>query len=439
MLNKIFKLSESGSDFKTEVFAGVTTFMTMAYIIFVQPQILSAAGMDAGAVMVATCLAAALGSFVMGFLANYPIGVAPGMGENFFFTYTVVLAMGIAWEKALAIVFISGLFFILLTLFKIREMVITAVPNCLKYGIAVGIGLFIALIGLHDAGIIVQNPSALLKLGSFNEPPVILAIFGLLFTAVLLARGVKGAILIGIILSAILGVVFGIFQYGGLVSAPPSIAPTFLKMDIKGVLHWQYIIPIVIFLYMALFDTIGTLIGVASQAGIMKDGRMSRASKALMADAVATTAGAAMGTSTTLAYIESIAGVKVGGRTGLTAVVVGLLFIAAIFFSPIVKMVSGGVALKSGLVVHPVTAPALILVGAMMMWSIKNINWDEMVEAIPAFLTIVAIPFSYSIADGIAIGFISYPVLMLFSGRARHVSWLVYVLAALFILRYIFL
>jgi len=347
--------------------------------------------------------------------------------------------MGIAWEKALAIVFISGLFFILLTLFKIREMVITAVPNCLKYGIAVGIGLFIALIGLHDAGIIVQNPSALLKLGSFNEPPVILAIFGLLFTAVLLARGVKGAILIGIILSAILGVVFGIFQYGGLVSAPPSIAPTFLKMDIKGVLHWQYIIPIVIFLYMALFDTIGTLIGVASQAGIMKDGRMSRASKALMADAVATTAGAAMGTSTTLAYIESIAGVKVGGRTGLTAVVVGLLFIAAIFFSPIVKMVSGGVALKSGLVVHPVTAPALILVGAMMMWSIKNINWDEMVEAIPAFLTIVAIPFSYSIADGIAIGFISYPVLMLFSGRARHVSWLVYVLAALFILRYIFL
>lgn len=439
MFDKIFKYSESGSSFKAEVLAGVTTFMTMAYIIFVQPQVLGAAGMDAGAVMVATCLAAAVGSFIMGLYANYPIGVAPGMGENFFFTYTVVITMGVAWEKALAIVFISGLLFILLTLFKIREMVITAIPNCLKYGIAAGIGLFIALIGLHDAGIVVQNPSALLKLGVLNEAPVLLALFGLLFTAILLARKVKGAILIGIVVNVVIGIALGIFKYGGLISAPPDISPTFLKMDVLGVLHWQYIVPIVVFLYMALFDTIGTLIGVTSQAGIMKDGKIPRASRALMADAVATTAGAAMGTSTTLAYIESVAGVKVGGRTGLTAVVVGMLFILAIFFSPVVKMVSGGVPLSSGLIVHPITAPALILVGSMMMWSIKNINWDEMTEAIPAFLTIVAIPFSYSIAEGIAIGFISYPVLMLFSGRGREVSWLVYILACLFVLRYIFL
>ena len=435
----MFKLTESGASFRTEVMAGLTTFMTMAYVIFVQPQVLGAAGMDAGAVMVATCLAAALGSFIMGFYANYPIGVAPGMGENFFFTYTVVLAMGVSWQKALAIVFLSGVLFIILTLFRIREMVVNAIPSCLKYGIAAGIGLFIALIGMHDAGLVVQNPAALLKLGTFKEPAVLLSICGLIFTAVLLARRVNGAILIGILSSTVLGVVFGIFKYQGLVSSPPSVAPTLLQMDVKGVLELRYIVPIIVFLYMALFDTIGTLIGVTSQAGIMKDGQIPRASKALMADAVATTAGAAMGTSTTLAYIESIAGVKVGGRTGLTAVVVGVLFIVALFFSPVVKMVSGGVALSSGLIVHPITAPALILVGSMMMWSVRNINWDEMTEAIPAFLTVIAIPFSYSIADGIAIGFISYPLLMFFSGRGKSVSALVYILAALFVLRYLFL
>lgn len=439
MFNKIFKLTENQTTFRTELMAGITTFMTMAYIIFVQPQILGAAGMDRGAVMVVTCLAAAIGSFIMGLAANYPIGVAPGMGENFFFAYTLVLAMGVSWEKALAIVFVSGVLFILLTLFKIREMVIDAIPNCLKHGIAVGIGLFIALIGLHEAGIVVANPGALVKLGALHEPPVLLAVFGLLFTAILLVRHVKGAILLGMIASAIAGVFFGILNYKGLVGSPPSIAPTFLKMDLKGIISFQYVVPVVIFLYMALFDTIGTLIGVTSQAGIMKDGKMPRASQALMADATATTIGAALGTSTTLAYIESIAGVKVGGKTGLVAVVIGILFLVAIFFYPLVEMISGGVTLSGGLVMHPVTAPALVLVGSMMMWGIKNIEWENYYEAIPAFLTIVAIPFTYSITDGIAIGFVSYPLLKLFGGKGREVSWLVYLLGILFVLRYAFL
>ncbi len=438
-MNKIFKLAENNTTIKTELLAGITTFMTMAYIIFVQPQVLGAAGMDKGAVMVVTCLAAAIGSFIMGLAANYPIGVAPGMGENFFFTYTLVIAMGISWEKALAIVFVSGVLFMLLTLAKIRELVIEAVPNCLKHGIAVGIGLFIALIGMHEAGIIIANPSGLLKLGPLHEPAVLLSIFGIIFTSILVVRRVKGFIILGIIATAILGVVFQILDYKGIVEKPPSIAPTFLKMDIKGILDFEYVVPVIVFLYMALFDTIGTLIGVTSQAGIMKDGKMPRASQALMADAVATTIGAALGTSTTLAYIESITGVKVGGRTGLTAIIIGILFLLAIFFYPLVEMVSGGVTLKSGLIIHPVTAPALILVGSMMMWGIKNIEWDNFFDAIPAFLIIIAIPFTYSIADGIAIGFISYPILKLFGGKAREVSWLVYLLGLLFILRYIFL
>jgi len=435
----MFNLSQNNTSIRTEVLAGITTFMTMAYIIFVQPQVLGAAGMDAGAVMVATCLAAAIGSLIMGLFANYPIGVAPGMGENFFFTYTLVLTMLVPWQKALAIVFLSGVLFILLTFFKVRELVVNSIPPCLRHGIAVGIGLFISLIGLHDAGIVVQNPGALVKLGVLTEGPVILSIFGLLFTSVLLVRRVKGAILIGIAASMVIGLAVGFFKYNGIVAMPPSIAPTFMQMDVMGVLELKYLVPTVMFLYMAMFDTVGTLMGVTSQAGLMKDGEIPRAGRVLMADATATAVGAALGTSTTLAYVESIAGIKVGGRTGLTAVVVAALFLAAIFFYPIVGMVSKGVALSGGLVVHPVTAPALVLVGAMMMWGVKNINWDDMFEAIPAFLSVVAIPFTYSIADGIAIGFISYPVLKLFGGRAREVSPVVYVLGVLFVLRYVFL
>lgn len=439
MLNRIFKLRENSTTVGTEVSAGVTTFMTMAYIIFVQPQVLSAAGMDVGSVMMATCISSAIACLLMGFIANYPIGLAPGMGENFFFAYTVVVAMGISWEKALGMVFIAGVIFIILSLAKVREMVVNAIPHCLKQGIAVGIGLFIAFIGLINAGIITKNPGAIVQRGNFGEPAVLLAIFGLFVIAILMVRKIRGAILIGIIITAAAGVVTNILHYNGLVSRPPSISPTLFKFDLAGLLKWEYVVPILTFLYMAMFDTVGTLIGVASQAGMMKGEELPRASKALFADAVGTTVGAVCGTSTVTCYIESITGVKVGGRTGLTAVVVALLFLVATFFYPIVEMISGGVKTGSGTLLFPVTSPALIIVGSMMIWGVKEIDWDDCCEALPAFITIIGIPFTFSIADGIAMGFISYPVLKLFAGKGREVSWLVYLLAIIFALRYMFL
>ena len=439
MLNRLFKLSENKTTVGTEVMAGSTTFMTMAYIIFVQPQVLSAAGMDIGSVMMATCIASAVGCVLMGLLANYPIGLAPGMGENFFFAYTIVVAMGVPWEKALGMVFLSGALFAILSIFKVRQMVINAVPNGLKQGIAVGIGLFITFIGLINAGIIERNPGAIVERGNFSEPAVLLALFGLLVVSVLLVRKIKGAILIGMLVTAFTGVISGVLEFKGLVSRPPSISPTFFKFDILGLFHWEYIVPILTLLYMDMFDTIGTLIGVTSQSGLMKDGKLPRASRALFADAAGTAVGAVCGTSTVTAYIESVSGVKVGGKTGLTAIVVAFFFIVAIFFYPLVQMISGGVVTQGGAILHPVTAPALIIVGSMMMWGLRKIEWDDYTEAIPAFLTIVAIPFTFSIADGIAFGFISYPILKLAAGRGREVSKLAYVLGILFVLRYIFL
>jgi AGZA family xanthine/uracil permease-like MFS transporter len=435
-MTKLFQLAEHKTNVRTEIIAGVTTFMTMAYIVFVQAQVLGAAGMDPGSVMVATCLAAAAGSILMGMLANYPIGLAPGMGENFFFTYTIVIGMGVAWEKALGIVFIAGTLFAILSIVKVREMVINAVPDSLKYAIAVGIGLFIAFIGLNDAGIVIQNPSSLVKLGNLAEPAVWLAMIGVVIIAVLYARGIKGSILIGMLIVAAAGIVFRIVPFLGIVSLPPSVAPTFLKMDIWGVLRWEYAVPILIFLYMDMFDTVGTLLGVSSQAGFIKKGKLPRASQALFSDAAGTMVGAAFGTSTVTAYIESIAGVKVGGRTGLTAVVVGIMFVLAIFFYPLVQTISGGVALSSGTITHPITAPALIIVGSLMMKGVLLINWDDISDALPAFVTMVGIPFTYSIADGIALGFMSYPLIKLIAGKGREVSWLVYTLAIIFILRY---
>jgi AGZA family xanthine/uracil permease-like MFS transporter len=432
----IFKLSENRTTVRTEIVAGLTTFMTMAYIIFVQAQVLGAAGMDKGAVMVATCIAAAAASILMGLIANYPIGLAPGMGENFFFTYTIVLGMGVPWEKALGIVFISGALFAVLSLIRVREMIVNAVPDCLKQAIAVGIGLFIAFIGLHDAGVVVQNPSALVKMGSLAQPPVMLSLAGVLVIAVLYARGIKGSILIGMIVTAVAGVAIGIIPFRGVMSSPPSVAPTFLKMDILGVLRWEYVVPILTFLYMDMFDTVGTLLGVSTQAGLIKDGKLPRASGALFSDAAGTMVGAACGTSTVTAFIESVAGVKVGGRTGLAAVVTGLLFLVALFFYPLVETVSGGVTINGGASIHPITAPALIIVGSLMIQGVTSISWGDITDAVPAFLTIVSIPFTYSIADGIAIGFVSYPVIKLLSGKGRGVSPLVYALAILFILRY---
>ncbi len=432
----IFKLKENETTIRTEVVAGVTTFMTMAYIIFVQAQVQGAAGMDTGAVMVATCSAAAVATLIMGLVANYPIGLAPGMGENFFFAYTVVLGMGIPWQKGLGIVFISGCLFAFLSVIRVRKMILNAVPECLKHAIAVGIGLFIALIGFHDAGIVVQNPAALVTRGDLTQPPVLLSLAGLIIIAILYARGVRGALLIGMLATAVLGIVFKIITFHGVVSAPPSMAPTFLQMDVMGVLHWEYAVPIFTFLYMVMFDTVGTLIGVASQAGLMKNGELPRASRALFADAAGTMTGAVCGVSTVTSYIESVAGVKAGGRTGLTAVVISVLFVAAIFFYPLVETLSGGIALAGGLIVHPITAPALIIVGALMMGGILNIAWSDITEALPAFLTIVAIPFTYNIADGIALGFVSYPLIKLAAGRAREASVLAYALAIVFVLRY---
>lgn len=439
MFERIFKLKENSTTISTEVIAGVTTFMTMAYIIFVQPQILHAAGMDMGSVLMATCIASAIACLIMGFVANYPIGLAPGMGENFFFAYTVVLGMGVPWQTALGMVFVSGVIFMLLSIFKVRELVVNAVPDCLKQAIAVGIGLFIALIGFVEAGLVVKNPGGILQRGDFSSPAVLLGIFGILIIAVLMARKIKGAILLGILATTVVGILTGIVKYCGTCSMPPAIDPTLFKFDLKGLMKVEYIVPTLTFLYMVMFDTIGTLIGVASQAGLMKNGRLPRVSRALFADAAATTVGAVCGTSTVTAYIESVTGVKAGGRTGLTAIVIAILFLCSMFFFPLVQMVGGGVTLQDGTILQPITSPALIIVGALMMWGVKNIAWDDYTEAVPAFLTMLSIPLTFSIADGIAIGFISYPIIKALSGQAKNISWLVYVLAIIFILRYMFL
>ncbi len=438
MLEKLFKLTENQTNIRTEVIAGITTFMTMAYIIFVQPSILSIAGMDFGAVMMATCLSAALATLLMGFYANYPIALAPAMGENFFYVYTVVLTMGISWQVALGAVFLSGVAFFVLTLFKIRELIIDAVPRSLKNAIAVGIGFFITFIGLVNAGIIERNPAGIVKLGNLQSLPVLISIFGILVTIVLMVWRVKGAILIGIIATTLVSLPFGIVKYQGLVSAPPSLAPTFMQMDILGALQLGLVTVVTVFLFMAVFDAIGTLIGIGEQAGFLVNGRLPRANRALMSDALGTVVGASLGTSTVTAYIESAAGVEEGGRTGLANVITGVLFLLAIFFSPIVQMIGGGYQVGESLL-FPVTSPALIIVGSLMARNITKIIWDDMTEAFPAFLTVVGMPLTYSIADGLAFGFISYPILKALSGKFREISWLVYLLGLIFLLRYAFI
>jgi len=439
MLRRLFHLEEQGTDVRTEVLGGVTTFMTMAYIVFVNPAVLSGTGMDFGAVMTATCLSAAVATFAMGLLANYPIALAPGMGENFFFL-TVCVTMGVAWQTALGAVFIAGVVFILLTFFRIREMIIDAIPQSLKHAIAVGIGLFIAYIGLVGAGIAEKSDTGMLmRLGDLSRPPTLVACIGLVVTIALMARRVKGAILAGILFSTVLAWIMNLIEWQGLVAAPPSMAPTFLKLDVKGLFDTAMIPVIVIFLFMAVFDAIGTLIGVSERAGYLKDGKLPRATRALLADSSGTVVGSLCGTSTVTAYIESATGVEAGARTGLANMVTGLLFILVLFFSPLVKMVGGGVALEGGGALQPMTAPALIVVGCLMVESIRKIEWKDFTEAFPAFLVMIGIPFAWSIADGIAFGFISYPALKLLTGRRREASRLVYVLGLLFVARYVFL
>ena len=438
-IERFFRLRENSTTLRSEVRGGLTTFATMSYIIFVQPAVLSAAGMDFGAVMVATCLASALATLLMGLLANYPIALAPAMGHNFFFVFTVVLAMGIPWQKALGAVFISGAVFIGVSFFGLRERVIESVPDSLKHGIAVGIGLLIALVGLEWAGIVVDAPGTLVGLGDLGNPPVLLSIFGLATMAVLMAMKVRGAILIGMLASICAGIPFGLVEFRGVLDAPPSLAPTFLKLDVRGAMDLGLLTIVFVFFFLDLFDTVGTLIGVGEQAGFIRNGKLPGAKKALLSDAIGTVAGALLGTSTVTSYIESAAGISEGARTGLANMVVAGLFMVALFFQPLVQMIGGGYEAEGGLRLYPVIAPALVLVGGMMFRSATRIKWEDPTEGIPAFLALITMPVTFSITEGIAFAFISCSALKTATGRAREVSLLVHVFALLFLLRYIFI
>ncbi len=437
-LEKRFRLQEHQTSIRREVAGGLTTFMTMAYIIFVQPAVLGAGGMDTGSVMVATCLASAIAIFLMGWLANYPIALAPGMGHNFFFTYTVVLTLGFSWQQGLGAVFISGSLFVLLSFVGLREHLIHAVPPSLKNGIAVGIGLLIALVGLEWSGLVVDHPNTLVTLGRLNAPPTLLSLFGLAVMGALLVRGVRAAILIGILASTMVGLFTDMIHYQGIVGRVPSLAPTFLKLDVKGALQSGMFTVIFVFFFLDLFDTVGTLIGVTQEAGLLEaDGRLPRARQALLSDALGTVIGSLLGTSTVTSYIESASGVSAGARTGLANLVTGSLFLLALFFSPLIHMVAGGIPGPNGTTLYPVIAPALIVVGCFMIRNVSRIPWRDFSEALPAFLTILLMPLTFSITEGIAFGFIAYTFFKLVQGRLREVPALIVVFAILFTLRYV--
>lgn len=438
-LEKYFTLAALGTNIRTEVIAGVTTFMTMAYIIFVNPAMISATGMDFGAAMMATCLSAAFATIMMGVYVNYPIALAPGMGENAFFTYTVCLGMGVPWRVALGCVFIEGLIFIALTLTKMRQALMDAIPESLRHAVVCGIGLLIAFVGLKDAGLIVAHPATLVSLGDVMSRPALLSLGGLVFTGALLARNVKGAILWGLLATALAGMPLGLVKYQGLVAAPPSMMPTFMQMDIAGAMKMGLLSIILVFLFMDVFDTVGTLAGVGELGGFIKNGKFPRVGEAMLTDAVGTCAGAAFGTPVVTSFIESASGIACGGRSGLTSVVTGLLFVVAVFFSPLIKMIGGGCEAAKGVLLHPVTAPSLIIVGSMMLLPITKISWRDYTESIPAFLIIILMPLTFSIATAIALGFIIFAAVKLVAGRGREVPWLIYVCAALFVARFVYL
>ncbi|MCJ7564425.1 MAG: NCS2 family permease [Candidatus Aminicenantes bacterium] len=434
--DRYFRLRENHTTVRTELLGGATTFMTMSYIIFVQPAILSQAGMDKGAVMAATCIASAVATLLMGLLANYPIAQAPAMGHNIFFAVIVCGTMGYSWKVALGAVFISGIIQIILSCVGFYGKLVEAVPDALKHAIAVGIGLLIALIGLEYGGVVVSSPGTYVGLGELTSRPVLLVLFGVVLIAILMTRKVPGAILLGILATALLGIPLGIVKYHGFLAAPPSLAPTFLKLDIIGAFKSGFFTVIFVLFFLDMFDCVGTLIGVSSPAGFIKDGKLPRANRAILADALGTAEGALLGTSTVSSYIESATGIAQGARTGLANVFTSLLFIAALFFSPLAEMISGEIKFKD-LTLHPIIAPPLIIVGYLMMKSVTQINWDDLTEAIPAFLTIAIMPLTVSITEGIAFGFISYSILKLVSKQGKRVHWLVYLFSVLFILRYI--
>lgn len=427
MFERLFKLQEHGTTVRTELIAGVTTFLTMSYIIFVNPDILSSTGMDRDAIFVATCLAAALGSIVMALVANWPIGMAPGMGLNAFFAFTVVAALGFTWQQALGAVFISGMIFVLLTVTGVRRWLIDGIPHSLRSAIAAGIGLFLAIIALKSANIVVDNPATLVGLGNLRETGPLLAIFGFFVIAVLDALKVRGAILIGILAVTVLSWIFGVSEFKGIVSMPPSMLPTFMQLDIVGALHGGLVHVILVFVLVEVFDATGTLIGVAKRAKLIEEGRPNRLSRALLADSAAIVAGSLMGTSSTTAYVESASGVQAGGRTGLTALAIAVLFLAALFISPLAASVPSYA-----------TAPALLYVAGLMMRELTEIDWDDLTEAAPAALTALAMPFTYSIANGLAFGFISYVVLKVGTGRWSVLHPATQIVAALFAVRFAF-
>jgi AGZA family xanthine/uracil permease-like MFS transporter len=427
-LETFFKLKESGSDVRTEVVAGLTTFLTMAYIIFVNPTILGDAGMPKEAVFVATCLAAALGTAIMGLYANYPIGMAPGMGLNAYFAYAVVLGMGVPWQTALGAVFISGCLFVLVSVLGLREMLVNGIPRSLRTAITVGIGLFLALIALKSAGLVVASPATMVTAGDLHKAPALMAIFGFLLIVTLDRLKVKGSILIGIVAVTVLSFFFGGNKFVGLVSLPPPVAPTLLQLDVPGALKMGVLNVVLVFFLVELFDATGTLMGVANRAGLLVEGKMKRLNKALLADSVAIVAGSALGTSSTTAYIESAAGVQAGGRTGLTALVVATMFLACLFIAPI-----------AGVVPAYATAPALLFVACLMLKELGEIDWTDTTESVPAAITALVIPFTYSIAQGIAFGFITYAVLKLTTGRAREVKPVIWLIAVVFVFRFAWL
>ena len=429
MLESYFKLSEHGTTMQREILAGCTTFLTMAYITFVNPAILSDAGMDFGAVFVATCVAAAFGTLVMGLYANYPIALAPGMGLNAFFTYGVVLGMGHTWQVALGVVFLSGILFVALSVLPVREWIINSIPSTLKMAISAGIGLFLGIIALKNAGIVVDHPATLVTLGDMTALPAILAILGFVAIVALSRRRVTGAVIIGILLVTALGVALGISEWKGLASAPPDPSPTLLAMDLGGALELSLLAVVFTFLFVDLFDTAGTLVGVAHRAGLLDaEGKLPRLGRALLADSTATVVGAGFGTSTTTSYIESAAGINAGGRTGLTAVTVAVLFLLCLFFSPLAETVPAYA-----------TAPALLFVACMMARGLTEIDWEDATEYAPAVVTAIAMPLTFSIADGIGLGFICYALMKLTGGKISECSPAVMVIAALFALKFAFL
>ncbi|SJZ71361.1 NCS2 family permease [Garciella nitratireducens] len=426
-LEKKFKLKENNANIRTEIVAGTTTFMTMAYILIVNPNILSEAGMDWGGVFTATIVASVIGTLAMAFLANYPFVLAPGMGLNAFFTYSVVLGMEKPWQYALTAVLIEGIIFIILSFFKVREAIFNAIPMNLKKAVSVGIGLFIALIGLINAGIVVADEGTIVALGNITDSGPLLALIGIIIIGLLYAKDVKGALLIGILLTTIIGIPMGVTQLPqGIIQAPPSLSKVAFQFQWKEIFTFDMLLIVFTFMFVDVFDTVGTLVGVSSKAGMLdKDGKLPRASQALLADAIGTTIGACLGTSTVTTFVESASGVSEGGRTGLTSLTAAILFLLALFLSPIFAIIPS-----------QATAPALILVGLAMMSSVGEIDFNsDYTEAIPAFLTIVMMPFSYSIAEGIVFGMVSYVILKLISGKRKDISVVMYILAILFILK----